>query len=99
MAQITGDDIQAMVSHWLEVPENGYLGSSYGSNIRALLQRPQVGDRRYVDAFLDKLRTDVPVLQALPAGAVSLYAEPKGPDQLHIVLDVAGRTYDLNELI
>jgi len=98
MAQVTGDEIQRMVRHWLEVPENGYLGSSYGSNIRALLQRPQFGDRRRVDAFIAKLKRDVPVLQALPAGSVSLFAQPKGVDEMHIVLSVAGRDYNLSEL-
>lgn len=98
MAQITGEEIQKMVRHWLEVPEGGYLGSGYGSNIRALLQRPQFGDRRRVDAFLAKLRRDVPVLNTLPSDALALYATPQGPDQMHIVLSVAGRNYDLSEL-
>jgi len=98
MAQISGEEIQKMVRHWLEVPENGYLGSSYGSNIRALLQRPQFGDRRRVDAFLAKLRRDVPVLAALPADAIALYAQPKGADEMHLVLSVSGRNYDLSEL-
>lgn len=97
MAQITGDDIQRMIRHWLTTPENGYLGSGYGSNVRALLQRPQLADQRRVDAFLDKLRADVPVLQALPSGAVSIEAQPTGVDQLRIVLSVAGRVYDLSE--
>lgn len=97
MAQITGDDIQRMIRHWLMTPENGYLGSNYGSNVRALLQRPQIGDQRRVDAFLAKLRADVPVLQAMPGDALSVYAQPEGVDRLRIVLSVAGRDYDLNE--
>ena len=39
---ITGTGIQAMVSDWLDTPVNGYLGSGYGSDTRALLQRPPV---------------------------------------------------------
>jgi len=38
-AQITPDDIVGMVRHWLSTPVEAYLGSGYGSDVRALLQR------------------------------------------------------------
>ena len=86
---ITGTGIQAMVSDWLDTPVNGYLGSGYGSDTRALLQRPQSDSAP--DEYLRKLRVDVPVLDALPAGAVNLYAVSTPPDRLDLVIDVAGQ--------
>ena len=70
MATITGNEIQGMVGHWLKTPVNGYLGSDYGQDVKALLQQPQADGAP--DAFLQKLRSDVTVLQALPAGSINL---------------------------
>lgn len=95
MTTITGDDIQAMVRHWLETPVNGYLGSGYGSDANSLLQRAQSEGR--ADGFVRKLRSDVGVLEVLPNSAVTLYGDPEGVDQLRLTLDVAGRSYDLND--
>lgn len=97
MDTITGDDIQLMIRHWLETPTNGYLGSDYGSDIKTLLQRAQ-SETRLADRFLRKLRTDVPVLDAVPQELVGLYATPSGIDRLDLTLEVAGRDYALNEL-
>lgn len=95
MKTITGDDIQAMVRHWLETPVNGYLGSGYGSDANSLLQRAQSDGR--ADSFVRKLRNDVSVLEVLPNSAVTLYGDTEGIDQLRLTLDVAGRSYDLND--
>lgn len=95
MTTITGDDIQAMVRHWLETPVNGYLGSGYGSDANSLLQRAQSEGR--ADSFVRKLRGDVGVLEVLPSSAVTLYGTPEGVDTLRLTLDVAGRSYDLND--
>ncbi len=89
MTPITGSDIQQMVDHWLNTPTNGYLGSGYGQDTKSLLQRPQSDGAP--DAFLNKLRADVPVLQALPVGAVNLYRVSTAPDRLDLVIEVAGR--------
>jgi hypothetical protein len=97
MDTITGDDIQRMIRHWLETPVNGYLGSDYGSDIKALLQRAQ-SETRLADRFIAKLRRDVPVLDAMPQELVGLYATPEGIDRLRLTLEIAGRTYSLNEL-
>ncbi len=88
MAEITGNDIQAMVTHWLKTPVNGYLGSDYGSDIKALLQNPQTAG--LADAFIDKARHDVPVISLLPSGAVNLYYRDQGPDNRELIVDVAG---------
>ncbi|MCO7216001.1 hypothetical protein [Halomonas sp. OfavH-34-E] len=95
MTTITGDDIQAMVRHWLETPINGYLGSGYGADANSLLQRAQ--SEGQADRFVRKLKRDVSVLEVLPNSAVSLYGTPEGVDQLRLTLDVAGRSYDLND--
>lgn len=89
-AQITPDDIVGMVRHWLTTPVEGYLGSPYGSDVRALLQRPQ-GDSAALADFVAKMRRDLPVLSVLPEGAVSVSLVPRGVDGLELNVDVAGR--------
>ena len=88
MTRIDGTDIQRMVRHWLNTPTNGYLGSGYGQDARALLHRPMADGAP--DAYLGKLRADVPLLQALPAGDVNLYGVESAPDRLDLVVEVAG---------
>jgi hypothetical protein len=88
MAIITGNDIQDMVRHWLNTPVCGYLGSGYGQDIKAMLQR--VLDSGDAQAFLEKMRMDIPILQTLPDGALNLYAVTTAPDKTDIVIDVAG---------
>ncbi|AJK46253.1 hypothetical protein BGL_1c17440 [Burkholderia plantarii] len=89
MATITGNDIQDMVRHWLDTPVSGYLGSDYGQDAKSLLQLPQADGAP--EAFLQKLRADVPVLQSLPAGALNLYGVPSLPDRLELIVEVGGR--------
>lgn len=88
MATITGIDIQDMVRHWLNTPVGAYLGSSYGSNIKDLLQRPQADGM--ADAVIQKMRTDIPILQSLPAGSVNIYSMASGSDRLDLMIEVAG---------
>lgn len=85
MAKISGGDVQGMVSHWLKTPVNGYLGSSYGSTLKDMLQQPQ---SRSADEFLSKLRRDVPVVQAAAPGTVNLYANDRAPDRRSIVIEI-----------
>ena len=87
--QITPDDISAMVRHWLMTPPNGYLGSPYGSNIKALLQKPQ-SDGVAMSEFLAGMRRDLPVIGILPDGAVSAWMEPQEQDKMVLHIDVAG---------
>lgn len=93
MATITGNDIHAMVEHWLKVQVYGYLGSDYGQDLKALLQRPFSDGA--ADAFLAKMYADIPALSVLPAGAVNLYSVRTRPDQLDLVIDVSGRTFNI----
>lgn len=93
MATITGNEIQGMVGHWLHTPINGYLGSDYGQDVKALLQQPQTDGAP--DAFLQKMRSDVTVLQALPAGSINLYGVQTPPDRLDLVIEVAGQVIEV----
>lgn len=93
MASITGNDIHHMVRHWLNTPVGAYLGSDYGQDVKALLQQPQTDGAP--DAFLQKLRSDVTVLQALPTGSLNLYGVPSLPDRLDLIVEVAGQTIEV----
>lgn len=84
---ITASDLQAMVTHWLGCPPDGYLWSSYGSDVAALLQQPLSGTS--ADEFIDKLREDVP-LTATRQDVVELRAVRSGVDKLQIGIDVLG---------
>jgi len=93
MATITGNDIHGMVRHWLNTPVGGYLGSDYGQDVKALLQRPHADGS--ANSFLEKMRADVPVLAAMPAGMLNLYGVPSAPDRLDLVVEVAGQVIDI----
>ncbi len=93
MATITGKDIQEMVRHWLDTPVGGYLGSDYGQDIKSLLQLAQSDGAP--EAFLQKMRADIPALQALPTGSLNLYGVPSLPDRLDLIVEVAGQTIEV----
>jgi hypothetical protein len=88
MATITSKDIQGMVGHWLDTPVGAYLGSNYGQDAKAPLQRPQADG--VPEAFIQKMRQDIPALQTLPAGALNLYSVRTPPDRVDLFIDVAG---------
>jgi len=97
MSKITQQDLHGMVGHWLTTPVNGYLGSDYGQDVRTLLQQPlEVAADNAADV-LDKLRSDVPLLQALPKGALNLYGVPVDPDRLHLFIEVAGQAIEVKD--
>ena len=93
---INGKDIQDMVSHWLHVPVNSYLGSGYGQDVKSLLQRPHADGAP--EALLQKLRDDVPVIQVLPNSATNLYSVQTPPDKLDLVIEVAGQAITVPEV-
>lgn len=88
MDKITATELQGMVTHWVGTPPNGYLGSGYGADTLAMLQAPM--RTGLADAFLTKLRADVPLVGALPPAALNLYAQDKGPDQRTIFIEASG---------
>jgi hypothetical protein len=85
---ITADDLQAMVTHWLGTPPNGYLGSGYGSGVRDILQQPMSAGG--ADALIAKLRSDIAIMGELPQEALNLYSTPSPPDRVDLFFEVAG---------
>lgn len=90
-------DMQDMVSHWLKTPVNGYLGSDYGQDAKSMLQKPMT-DSTQADAFIAKLRHDVPAIEAMPAGTVNLYHVDAQPDQRRIVISVGNALLNVSEI-
>ncbi|MFM0060031.1 hypothetical protein PQR64_30810 [Paraburkholderia phytofirmans] len=90
----TPADIEAQIRHWLSTEVDGYLGSTYGSPLPELLQNPFGAG--VADAFLAKLRADIPLLTLLPANAVDLSYVDTAPDKRQIFISVAGRTIKVN---
>lgn len=88
MSKLKTNAIQDMVTHQLHTPAGGYLGSDYGQNINLLLQRPL--SEGAADAVIAKLMSDVPVLKGLPPNSVNIYSAQTVPDQLDILIEVAG---------
>jgi hypothetical protein len=95
MSTIDSTQIHGFINHWLKCPNNGYLGSGYGQDIKALLQRPQADGS--ADDYLAKLREDVLVLQVLPAGSTNLYGMYTTPDKMSLFIEVAGTTFNVPE--
>ncbi|WP_293000033.1 Calx-beta domain-containing protein [Nevskia sp.] len=89
MSRITASEVQSMVSHWLGCPPNGYFGSLYGSDIRAMLQAPQRSG--IAESFIRKLRNDVPVLSAISAADVQIGFTDEGPDRRNIVIGIGSQ--------
>jgi hypothetical protein len=90
----TPADIEAQIQHWLSTEVDGYLGSTYGTTIRELLQNPFGAG--LANAFLAKMRADIPLLTMLPANAVDLSYVDQGPDKRTIMISVLGRTVRIN---
>lgn len=93
MNKITASDLQDMIRHWILTPPNGYLGSSYGAPTKDMLQTPM--KTGLADAFLGKLRDDVPLAGALPSPALNMYAVDQGPDKRTIYIEASGQMVEL----
>lgn len=93
---VTGDDLARMVRHWLGTPPNGYLGSGYGCDPKALLQLPN--SSTLGDAFIEKMLEDIPLLRQLPRGAVNVYFETIAKDQKRLLIEVGDITITYDEI-
>ena len=87
---INAEDIQGMISHWLATPVNGYLGSDYGCDAKSLLQKALHSG--IADAFIAKMKKDIPILSVIPQENISLYSIPEPPDKLRLFIAIAGIT-------
>jgi len=87
-----------MVRHWLGCPSGAYLGSDYGHDIPSILQTPLAAG--LADAQVQKCRVDVPLVGALPNGAVNVYALSDRnalADRQRIVFEVHGVLVEANQ--
>ncbi|NDI85088.1 hypothetical protein [Undibacterium crateris] len=85
---ITAVDIQGMVRHWLATPVGSYLGSDYGNDVKSFLQYPESAGMS--QSLIAKMRQDIPVLSALPNGAINIYYQDIEPDKRLLIVDIAG---------
>lgn len=88
--QISPYDVQRMVRHWLNTPLNGYLGDDFGNNLPDHLQSPQAANS--ANEILRKMYSDLPVLQLLPSGAISVQSstDPQISDRINVSVTVFG---------
>lgn len=96
--KVTGDEVQAMVGHWLGCPAGGYLGSDYGHDIPSILQTPLAAG--LADLQVQKCRLDVPLVGALPNDAVNVYAinDPNAlADRQRIVFEIHGSLVEASQ--
>jgi hypothetical protein len=87
---ITVEDLQAMIDHWLSTEPAGYLGSDYGSQIQELLQKALAGG--VANDFLAKMRTDIPLLGAMPANTLDIFFQDTMPDKRNLFISVKTAT-------
>lgn len=89
--EITIDDIHSMVTHWLNTPINGYLGSGYGADYKALLLEPMSGGMG--DDFIRKMKNDIPILSTVEG--LNVYQVDSDIDKKTVVVDVLGKTFNV----
>lgn len=94
--KLNTDLIFRMVAHWWATKPNAYYGSTYGNPVEDMLQKPLSSP--IADWFLAKMLKDIPVLAALPAGTINLYATSEGVDIKNVHIEVAGQTLLLSDL-
>lgn len=85
-----------MIAHWAATRPNTYLGSTYGAPTEELLQKPLSSP--IADAYLAKMREDLPVLDALPPGVVNIHASSSGVDRKQIYIEINGSYVSLSDL-
>lgn len=84
-----------MASHTFRVESRSARSWSYVYPPRAMMNRSCATHAAAADSFLRKMRSDVPVLQALPTGSLNLYGVPSLPDRLDLIVEVAGQTIEV----
>lgn len=86
-----------MIAHWLGTKPNTYLGSTYGAPLEDWLQKPLSSP--IADAFLAKMKIDIPVLAALPVGTISLEATNNGIDRRNLYININGSAISVEALV
>ena len=93
---VNGEDLARMIRHWLSTPPNGYLGSGYGCDPKALLQLPNSDGLG--DAFIAKMLIDIPLLKMLPRGSVNVYFEQVSKDAKRLLIEAGDITIASEEI-
>lgn len=90
MAQtLTPQDLSGMVTHWLGCRPNGYLGSTYGADLKSMLQSPMSSPA--ADDLIAKCRLDIPLLSVAPPGTINVAAVGVDFDRKAILFEVMGQ--------
>ena len=85
-----------MIAHWIATKPYTYYGSSYGAPTEELLQKPLSSP--IADAYLAKMREDIPVLAALPMGTINMHASNDGFERKNIFIEINGSILSLADL-
>lgn len=93
---ITAQHVIQMINHWLKTPPNGYVGSSYGADLNSLLLKALTSN--VADAFIAKMKQDLPLLQTLNSEQLALYSESEGFETTRIYLRVGDININLNKV-
>lgn len=88
--------IYAMLDHWFNSEINGYIGSEYGPDLNSLLLGPL--DSPVANAFIAKMKNDLPILKQLSADELSLYSVNEGFETKVIYLKAGDVAINLNQI-
>ena len=88
--------IYAMLDHWFNSEINGYIGSEYGPDLNSLLLGPL--DSPVANAFIAKMKNDIPILKQLSADELSLYSVNEGFETKVIYLKAGDVAINLNQI-
>ena len=93
---IVAKNVIDMILHWLATEPNSYFGSGYGAPINSLfcveLNTP------IADSFVQKMKTDLPILEQLNSDQLSLFVRNDGFEKKMIILKVGEIKIDLSEI-
>lgn len=78
--------IVQQVVHWLSTPTHGYLGSNYGIDLYAELQKPL--SEFNADGIINKMYADIPILANLPRDFINIHYQHNGIDDVKIFISV-----------
>lgn len=81
---INTEKIVSMINHWLATPVNGYFYQSYGSNVKEQLLKNLTAFS--ADAFLQKLKIDVPILNQLNGDQLSVVTQMPDFENVYVYI-------------
>lgn len=87
----TNQEALEMIKHWLNTPENGYLGSRYGGRELALASSEGVISDDMNSEFMVKIRKDIPALALTDITVI------KSKESIRLSLGSDSAEHDLQE--